>query len=318
MRIKPTLSFLFMLIVLGVQPVFAQRDNISLSGKVVSAENQQTLNAVSISINKKGIGTATNKSGLFLLIIPPANLNDTLRVSCIGFQTKFIPVAGVANGQPLIIILKQNNTELKQVSIEYRDPLKIIQKAIDRIPQNYINHPHITRGFYRMYTAKGSQPLQLSEAVFDIYNFGYADKRADLFKLIKARDEKNQRDFHSLELGQKPNTIFNYDVVNHLMSSGFLSDKGLEKHHFEFAGVTDVKGFPAYEITFRENENADGETYRGKFYIDTKTYAFIYFDFGLSAKGLRSTEVGTFAERLLMGIAGVNISMKYDRTRVSY
>src|ERR1700712_5344524 len=102
-----------------------------------------------------------------------------------------------------------------------------------------------------MYTKKSTEPLELSEAVFDIYNFGYSDKRADLFKLIKARDEKNQRDFNSLELGQKPNNIFNYDVVNHLTSSGFLSENGIKKHKFEYAGIVDVRGYPAYEIDFK-------------------------------------------------------------------
>lgn len=315
MNIKTAFAFLLLLHAYRVK---AQQDNININGKVISAETRQPLHAVSISINKKGIGTATNNSGLFLLIVPAASFNDTLRVSCIGYQTKFVPITGLLKGQPLNVALKQNNTELKEVSVEYRDPLKIIQKAIGRIAQNYINHPHITRGFYRMYTARGNEPLELSEAVFDIYNFGYSDKRADLFKLIKARDEKNQRDFHSLELGQKPNTIFNYDVVNHLMSSGFLSEKGLAKHHFEFAGVVDVKGYPAYEIDFAENDNASGDLFRGKFYIDTKSYAFIYFDYGLSTKGLHNAGPGSFADRILTGTTDINIGIKHDRTRVGY
>jgi len=287
-------------------------------GKVVAADNQQPLHAASISINKKGVGTATNKNGQFLLIIPMANLNDTLRVSSIGYQTRFLPINQLTSGQLVNITLKPNTTELKEVNVAYHDPLQIIQKAIDRIPKNYINHPHITRGFYRMYTSKGADPLELSEAVFDIYNFGYADKRADLFKLIKARDQKNQRDFHSLELGQKPNTIFNYDVVNHLMSSGFLSDLGLTKHHFEVTDVIDVKGYPAYEITFRENENAGGETYRGKFYVDTKTYAFIYFDYGLSPKAIADAQFGGLSERILTGSDDIHIGLKHDRTTVGY
>ncbi|OCX53764.1 hypothetical protein BEL04_05610 [Mucilaginibacter sp. PPCGB 2223] len=318
MQIKPVITFLFLFIALSIHPVFAQRDNATISGKIVSAANQQPLHAVSISINKKGVGTATNSSGQFLLIIPPANFNDTLRISYIGFQTQFLPIAGLMNGQPLNIALKPNNTQLKEVNIAYHDPLQIIQKAMDRIAKNYINHPHITRGFYRMYTANGGIPLELSEAVFDIYNFGYADKRADAFKLIKARDQKNQRDLRSLEVGQKPNTIFNYDVVNHLMSSGFLSERGMAKHHFEVTDVTDVKGYTAYEISFRENENAGGETYRGKFYVDTKTYAFIYFDYGLSPKALAGDELGNFSDHILAGIDGIKITLKHDRTAVGY
>jgi len=316
MQIKPNLIFL--LLFLLAQQVLAQSNNVNITGKVVAADSQQPLHAASISINKKGVGTATNKNGQFLLMVSAANLNDTLRISSIGYQTRYLAISGLTNRQLVNIALKPNATELKEVNVAYHDPLQIIQKAIDRIPKNYINHPHITRGFYRMYTAKGTTPLELSEAVFDIYNFGYADKRADLFKLIKARDQKNQRDFHSLELGQKPNTIFNYDVVNHLMSSGFLSDRGLAKHHFEVTDIIDVKGYPAYEITFRENENAGGETYRGKFYVDIKTYAFIYFDYGLSPKAIADAQFGGLSERILTGSDDIRIGLKHDRTAVGY
>eukprot|EP00696_Hemimastix_kukwesjijk_P004448 gnl/Hemi2/15491_TR5214_c0_g1_i1.p1 gnl/Hemi2/15491_TR5214_c0_g1~~gnl/Hemi2/15491_TR5214_c0_g1_i1.p1 ORF type:complete len:608 (+),score=-78.28 gnl/Hemi2/15491_TR5214_c0_g1_i1:2990-4813(+) len=169
-----------------------------------------------------------------------------------------------------------------------------------------------------MYTAKGSDPLELSEAVFDIYNFGYADRRADLFKLIKARDGKNQRDFHALEVGQKPNTIYNYDVVNHLSASGFLNDSGIVKHRFEVTGIVDIKGYPAYEVVFREKEGAKDDSYRGKFYVDTKTYAFIYFDYGLSPTALKSGEVGNIDQRMLLGSADITVDMKRDRYQVSY
>jgi hypothetical protein len=46
-----------------------------------------------------------------------------------------------------------------------------------------------------MYTSTDSIPLQLSEAVFDVYNFGYGDTHADLFRLVKARNEKNDQEF---------------------------------------------------------------------------------------------------------------------------
>ncbi len=315
MKIKP--AFILLLFVLSICRAYAQ-GGFSINGKVTSADSKQPLHAVSITIDRKGVGTATNKNGDFVLLVPAANVNDSLRVSCIGYQTRFLAIASLNNGQPANIALKQNNTQLKEVSVEYHDPLKVIEKAISRIGENYINHPHITRGFYRMYTAKGNEPLELSEAVFDIYNFGYADKRADLFRLIKARDEKNQRDFHSIEVGQKPNTIFNYDVVNHMMSSGFLSERGMKKHKFEFGGVIDVKGYPAYEIDFSELSGAKDESFRGKFYVDAKTYAFIYFDYGLSPTAIRNVEFGTFADRILMGIAGINIGMKSDRTQVGY
>jgi len=310
--------FLFLLLAF-VYPATAQQAGINITGKILSSEDGQPIHRASVNIARKGVGTATNATGLFGLIIPAANLADTLKISCIGFKTKQLPITSLKDGQDLNIVLEKNTTELKEVTIAYYDAQKIIQKAIDRIPENYINHPHILRGFYRMYTYNNdSIPLQLSEAVFDVYNFGYADKHADLFKLIKARNEKNNRDFSLLEFGQKPNTIFEEDVVNHLPACGFLNDDGLAKHHFEVSGIVDVKGYKAYQIDFKENPGAEDATFRGSLFIDTKTYAFIYFDFGLSPSGLNNSGDGNFVRRSLMRMGNVQIDISEDHTKVSY
>jgi len=309
---------LFLLLLMLSCQVYAQSGAISIRGKITASESQQPVPQVSISIDRKGVGTATNASGMFALIIPAANLNDTLKVSCIGFKTKQLPITNLSNGEELNINLDKNTTELQEVNIGYHDALKIIQKAILRIPENYINHPHIIRGFYRMYTFNGDNPLQLSEAVFDVYNFGYADKRADLFRLIKARNEKNERDFNSLELGQKPNSVFEDDIINHLYTSGFLSDEGLSKHQFEVTGIVDIKGYEAYQIDFKEKPESIDGTFRGRMFIDTKTYAFIYFDFGSSPLGLKDFGFVKFAEHALMKGADTEIDLKQDHSRISY
>ena len=314
MKIRlPIVLLLFLLA--SVSPSLAQQ-SIRISGKVVDGADKQLLHAVSVSIDRKGVGTSTNSAGLFALIIPSANLNDTLKISCIGFKTQRLPIAGIKS--ELSIVLEKNSTELKEVSIGYRDPLKIIQKALDRIKNNYINHPHIIRGFYRMYTYNGDTPLELSEAVFDVYNFGYADKRADLFRLVKARYEKNQRDFSMVELGQKPNSVFEDDIVNHLFTSGFLSDEGLTKHRFEVTGPVDIKGYEAYEIDFKEKSATAEGTYRGKMFIDAKTYAFIYFDYGLSPAGLKDLASSNFGKHVLLRVGDVNIGLIQDHYKVGY
>ena len=207
-------------------PIYAQQ-GITVSGKVTSGSDGQAVPLTSISVSKKGIGTATNSSGMFVLMIPAANKDDSLKITHIGFKTQSLPISSIKAGEELNIILEKNNTELGEVTVTYYDADKIIKKAINLIPDNYINHAHVLRGFYRMYAFKDKDntPLQLSEAVFDVYNFGYADKHADIFRLIKARSEKSDRDFNAAEFVQKPNSVFEQDVVNHLPASGFLSEK---------------------------------------------------------------------------------------------
>ncbi|MES2375523.1 MAG: carboxypeptidase-like regulatory domain-containing protein [Bacteroidota bacterium] len=304
-----------LLLLLWVSPVRAQ---INISGKVTNAASGRAVRQASISINHKGVGTATNSQGLFTLIIPAGNIKDSLKISCVGYITRYIAIAKTKNNQELNVALTKSNTELKEVTIAYYDADKIIQKAITRIPDNYINYRHVLRGFYRMYTYTDSIPLQLSEAVFDVYNFGYGDTHADLFRLVKARNEKNDPDFNTLEIAQRPNSIFEQDIINHLHACGFLNEEGLKHHQFTVNGVVDIKGYKAYEIEFKEKYGAVEGTYRGKFYIDTKTYAFIYFDFGLSPEALSEVVPGTFAYRSLIRTGATEVGLQFDHTQVSY
>lgn len=299
------------------QQVYAQ-GGITLSGKITSSSNSRPIRQANVSIAGKGVGTSTNAAGMFILLIPQANLTDTLKISCIGYNTQQIPIAGIKNPGALNISLERSSTTLQEVTVTYYDAPKILQKAIAHIPQNYISTSHILRGFYRMYTYNDKNPLQLSEAVFDVYNFGYGDTHADIFRLIKARSEKNERDFNTLEFGQKPNSVFEQDVVNHLYSCDFLNEKGLANHEFHVNGIVDIKGYKAYEIAFTEKPDVEGNTYRGTMYIDTKTYAFVYFDFGFSPTTLNATGTVTFAKKSLMRLGDVGVKLLSDHTKVGY
>lgn len=308
-------SLLLLLLSLWLNNALAQ---ITVNGKVTDADDKKPVEQASVSINKKGIGTATNTAGLFTLIIPNDNAKDSLKITCIGYQTQSIAIANIKRGEQLNIVLKSNTTELKEVTIAYYDADKIMQKAIASIPNNFINYRHVLRGFYRMYTYNDKDPLQLSEAVFDVFNFGYGDTHADVFRLVKARSEKNERDFVSIEVSQKPNSIFEQDIINHLHACGFLTSYGLTRHTYKVNGVVDIQGYRAYEIAFREVDGAVEGTYRGKLYVDVKTNAFIYFDFGLSPSNLREPVNRTFIQRSLITPRGFEVNLKSDRTKVSY
>jgi CubicO group peptidase (beta-lactamase class C family) len=311
--------FLALFICSSIASFAQQNGKMVLAGRIVDADNKEGIAYASLGISQKGIGTITNGTGEFIFNLERTNIADSIRISCIGYKTKTVAVVELNSMQkPLTIALAKSNIPLKEVTVEYRDPMKIIQKAIERIPQNYINTPHVIRGFYRENTMKGNTPLQLSEAVFDIYNFGYGDKRQDMFRLVKARDEKNERDFHDLEAGQKPAAIFNDDIVKRIAGSDILDRDGMKKHDYEVKGIVDINGSLAYEIDFAEKPGITGNTYRGKIFIDIKSYAFIYFDYGLNPEGMKSLKSGNFAQRTLNNLMGVTLRVKSNHNRIRY
>jgi hypothetical protein len=68
---------------------------ISISGKVTNAASGRSVRQASISINHKGVGTATNSQGLFTLMIPAGNIKDSLKISCVGYTTQYIAIAKI-------------------------------------------------------------------------------------------------------------------------------------------------------------------------------------------------------------------------------
>ena len=84
------------------------------------------------------------------------------------------------------------------------------------------------------------------------------------------------------------------------------------------ARVTDINGYKAYEIDFTGKPGAEGRTYTGKMYIDFKTNAFIYFDFGLTPAGLKNTTAGGFLEKSLVRQHDVKAVLLSNRSKVSY
>ena len=66
-------------------------------------------------------GTTTDFDGNFNLIID--NLNDTLLVSYIGYETKEILLSTIDISKPLVIVLNKNSETLEEIIIKARDPI---------------------------------------------------------------------------------------------------------------------------------------------------------------------------------------------------
>lgn len=292
----------------------ANAQNIIVEGIIKDSERKEILPFANIYIQKNYSGTVSNEKGEFKIIIPSNNKNDSLVISYIGYHSQKISVSSIKS--PIEVFLIENQMTLNEVVVTGYTANSIIKKAIAKIPQNYYQEPYKSKGFYRVTSQKDNNYIHLSEAVFDIYQ-SKIDNSKQQFKLEKMRAIKDEKASKGIDLGLKPNGIYEFDIVNNLDNIGLLNKKGLKLHTFKIDGSEFLNDRETYKITF-DQKITKKSGYKGYMLIDKETFAFVYFDIQLSPKGVLYYKFGDASTRALMKIVGINIDMSRNNYQISY
>jgi len=312
------LKCLSILFLFAIQPPLgrAQDQHFIIKGKILALDSKKPIEAANIKTLKNNLTTFSNAGGMFLLHLKAKDVKDSIGFSIIGFEPKKLAISQLID-QENTIFLKPSIIELQGVEIKVQNPLNIIKNAIAKIPENY-HDTHLQNGFYRTVTAKNNEYIQLSEAVFDIFNPGYASTKGNQLRLTKMRAIKDEKQSHGIDLGLKPSGIFEYDVIKNIDENPILSKNGLKNHTFKLLGIIDYEGQPAYKIGFDQIDELQKSLYKGTIYIHRDNLVFMAIDYGLSPKGIKYARYGDLATRMLLGIMKLEIQIKKDQTYVKY
>jgi CarboxypepD_reg-like domain len=133
MRNKRLLTFILLFSI----SVFSQ-----IKGKVVDTFNKP-ISYVNISVENENIGTTSEENGEFIIRISDKTKN--LIFSAIGFEKRIIKAVDVSE-----VVMKQSETELKEVVIVKKFGTKIIEigKTENGIYQAFDNGPRIDTKFF--------------------------------------------------------------------------------------------------------------------------------------------------------------------------
>lgn len=299
MRIIFSLLFLF-----AGHALVAQ--NITISGKVIDAENKETLPFTSIWIKGKTIGTISNAEGAFDFHIPGEFKNDTLVVSMLGYINFESPVNALVTGQTHEIPLKRSPMLLNELIV--RDSLTggdILQQALSRIEENYPMQPFLMDGFYRDIKKVGGTYISLLEAAVEIYDESYTRPRNKLklregVKLIEVRN--------SIGYESKFTSFFDQDnLLEDLLLHNTIRYRQIEEREEMYAVMVRERdsyynGNEIYVIAYT------GE-YGLKIFIDKSDYAIIHLEFEI--KG--SDEIPGRMKRMARRFTGLKKTIDFKR-----
>ncbi len=93
------------------------QDTLKLAGSVYDSVTHQPVQYVNIGIARQGIGTVSNDSGAFVLLIPAEKSGESLTFSYIGYQTKKIKIATHLANKSIDVFLSPKVVQLKQVEV---------------------------------------------------------------------------------------------------------------------------------------------------------------------------------------------------------
>jgi hypothetical protein len=294
-------------------PVKATIETFLIKGKVRDSMTGKPLSFATISLAGKPLGNVTNGEGEFLFKVPSKCKADTLKVSFIGYKPFKISLSVIGN-HTADIALEPDVIQLDEVVFNQKTALSIVQEALARVPENYQLQPIKQTLYMRDRTWQDGEPIQATEAVYESYRGRIPDKELKKqMKLIQGRKSKYDQKYAdilkafpaltSFDIGMRPYAVFNADLAEHMQNNYFLGKNGLKFHEYELENITHYDGREVYVIAFDQKEK-NKALYKGKFYIDVQSLAFIHISLSLSPKGIaHATFFGPKVMEKVFGLA---------------
>lgn len=295
----------------------AQNSNALLC-RVLDAETKYPVSYATIQFTEVNNGVIADENGGFRLPAAYKNLNQTIQISSIGYETLQLKTGALSSSIVNEVYLKPRVETLDAVVIEARKSNQvnresvenIVRNAIGRIPTNYPRTSHAYIGYYRDYQIVNDNYYNLNEAILEDFDSGfdtdklrYKDNKTALYsynlnkefyqdtlllnsiygksKVLDSHDDaKLGTDIQNeLEILNIHNPIRNYNKSSFSFIYVFKDDF-INNHFFKLSRLVYKDDVPLYEITFasRESEFTKFKG-EGKIFISKTNFAIYKLEY---------------------------------------
>jgi len=337
MRFKILCLFFLMLQTVG-SGIYAQ-DNSVITGKVINGEDKEPLPFASIRLKNHPIGTISNENGEFDFYIPKSKRNDTLNISFIGFNSYEVPLVNI--NRELEIVLTPSSNVLDEVILTEKNPLDYINKALERLPENYPQNDYQSIAYYRQKFIENGAVINKEEGVFKTYYSKAGDSAKNQHQLLLYKPEENPQQFQfmrewfeakqekrkkkAIKKGEEfdeeeydsdmdmdfggPESVIDLDINNE--RDNYLNPKHFKKYEYSFGEETSLNGERLVTIIFKAKRTIDHKKDSGKILINTEDYAIV----SIEQQGKFSIP---FMVKPILFVIGLKIQNPTFNTVISY
>ena len=226
----------------GKAPVY------NITGAVREKNTNNPLPYATIGIYRKGIGTVSNNDGRFSLKVPGSALDDTIKISYLGFRERTLLVNQLVDNY-FVIELERDYVPIPEVIIRNREPLDLIEHMRRNIPSNYGSTPVILTAFYRESVSDKSSVQVYSEAVLNIYKCAYTRSiRTDQVSVFKSRKIENldNTDTLILKLQAGLEACLALDVIKNNLD--FINPETMVDYQYYMTDIVNIGEEAAYVV----------------------------------------------------------------------
>ncbi|WP_298653125.1 carboxypeptidase-like regulatory domain-containing protein [uncultured Proteiniphilum sp.] len=254
-----------------------------LRGRVLGADTNEPLVNASVLVQQVNISSVTNQDGYFSIRVPASTRHSELLIRYLGYENQKIPVVTLMDNPNNHITLKPSPIQLSEIVVVSGDGTELVREALQRIPQNYPDNPHMMVAFYRESVKKGSNYISLVETVLDIYKATYSSYSNDQSKIyigrkatdISPRDtvllkfQGGINDALMLDIAKNPEIVFGTDA---------------SEYGFHIEGLININDKPHYIISFSPHPGIKDILFRGNIYLDAASLAFARMEFSMNVE----------------------------------
>ena len=260
--------------------MFAQQ--VIVSGTVIDDKTGQVLRQASVAAGR--VSVVTNEDGVFTLKLE--GNQKMVSVSHLGYKTRRIQIGNQETGdQNLTIRLVPTSIQLREVIVRNEDPRRLVDIAIDKIPDNYSRVPELLKGFYRETAMKRRHYIYVAEGVEDLYKTPYNRGTArDRVAIVKGRRllSQKQGDTLGVKVAGGPVQAVLMDLVKN--REFLLNKEDLDAYRFSMAPLEFINDRQQFVVLMEPYFVTDHALFFGKLYIDAERLAFTRIELDLDMR----------------------------------
>ncbi len=273
--------------------LFMQAQEMVISGKILNSKSKAPVAYANIGIAGKSLGTVSNDRGEYEFHLPASHYADTLSISCVGFATFSIQIQDIKNLNEFDVFLQAKTYAIGEVVIREKMTAKtIVENAMKRIPNNYINKASLADGFYREYFKENDEFVAFAEASVSIYDDkGYGNVKETSRERVKINELRVS------DILNEGDYVLYIDISYALRSNPVRNvgywEKYAKKTNYHVAAlkVDSLSYFDnslVYCISYHLNSKKRGD-YKGRLFIRINDFALLRME--MNATNLKAHEL---------------------------